>query len=104
MAEAEDVRLATVADAAALARLFTDFNSEFDEPTPELDVAAARISEHIERRHSTFLLVGEGPDGFAQLRFQASVYSAGWRHTFRSSTSCRLCAARDRAGPCWRPR
>ena len=77
MTAAPEVRRATVADAVALARLFTDFNNEFDEPTPELDVAAARISEHIERRHSTFLLVGEGPDGFAQLRFQASVYSAG---------------------------
>lgn len=77
MTAAPKVRRATVAEAAELARLFTDFNNEFDEPTPELDVAAERIVEHIERGHSTFLLVGDGPDGFAQLRYQPSLYSAG---------------------------
>ncbi len=71
------VRRATAADAADLARLFTDFNNEFDEPTPEPEQAAERIVEHIERGHSTFLVVGAGPEGFAQLRFQPSIYSAG---------------------------
>ena len=70
-------RKATAEDAGDVARLFTDFNNEFDEPTPKIDVAAARVAEHIKRGHSTFLLVGEGPDGFAQLRFQASLYSPG---------------------------
>ena len=77
MGEGAEIRRATAEDAADLARLFTDFNREFDEPTPEPEVAAERVAEHIERGHSTFLLVGDGPDGFAQLRYQASLYSAG---------------------------
>jgi ribosomal protein S18 acetylase RimI-like enzyme len=70
-------RKATVKDAGDIARLFTDFNEEFDEPTPEVDVAARRVAEHIEQEQSTFLLIGERPDGFAQLRYQSSIYSAG---------------------------
>ena len=74
---AESVRRAAAADAADLARLFTNFNNEFDEPTPEPEAVSERIGEHIERGHSTFLLVGEGPDGFAQLRYRSSLYDAG---------------------------
>ena len=73
----EPFRRATAADAAELARLFTDFNDEFDEPTPEVEVAARRIAEHIEQGHSTFLLAGEGPDGFAMLRYRPSLYEKG---------------------------
>jgi ribosomal protein S18 acetylase RimI-like enzyme len=60
-----------------VARLFTEFNLEFDEPTPERELATKRVVEHIEQGHSTFLLIGDGPDGFAQLRFQASIYADG---------------------------
>jgi ribosomal protein S18 acetylase RimI-like enzyme len=70
-------RRATVDDAPAIGRLFTDFNTEFDEPTPPAEVAAGRAAEHIEREHSLFLLIGDGPDGFAQLRFQPSLYAEG---------------------------
>lgn len=77
MAEAEEVRLATAADAADLARLFTDFNREFDEPTPQPEEAAERIAEHIEQGHSTFLVAEGGPDGFAQLRYRPSIYTEG---------------------------
>lgn len=76
MAPAE-VRVAAAADAEAIARLFTDFNREFGEPTPERGLAAERIADHIERGHSTFLLAGQGPDGFAQLRYRASLYGRG---------------------------
>ena len=77
MTGAESVRRATAADAADLARMFTDFNDEFDEPTPEPEAAAERVAAHIENGHSTFLLIGDGPDGFAQLRYRASIYTAG---------------------------
>jgi ribosomal protein S18 acetylase RimI-like enzyme len=74
---AESVRRATAADADAIGRLFTDFNDEFDEPTPPAAVTAERAAEHIERGHSTFLLIGDGPDGFAQLRYRPSLYAEG---------------------------
>ena len=67
------VRVASEADAGELARLLHDFNTEFGEPVPEVGVLTERISEHIERGESTFLLVGGGPDGFAQLRFRPSL-------------------------------
>jgi ribosomal protein S18 acetylase RimI-like enzyme len=77
MTRRTESRKATVDDAADIARLFTEFNVEFDEPTPEVGVAAERVTEHIREEQSTFLLIGDGPDGFAQLRYQTSLYSAG---------------------------
>ena len=38
---------------------------------------AGRVAEHIEAGHSLFLLIGEGPEGFAQLRFRPSLYAEG---------------------------
>jgi ribosomal protein S18 acetylase RimI-like enzyme len=73
----EDVRRATAGDAEAIGRMFTDFNEEFDEPTPPAGVTAKRAAEHIERGHSTFLLIGDGPDGFAQIRYRPSLYAEG---------------------------
>lgn len=60
-----------------MARLFTDFNTEFGESTPVPEVAESRVREQIVRAHSTFLLVGEEPDGFAQLRYRPSLYIDG---------------------------
>jgi ribosomal protein S18 acetylase RimI-like enzyme len=77
MTGTESVRPATADDAADIARLFTDFNHEFEEPTPPVEATAARVAEHIERGHSTFLVIGDGPDGFAQLRYRPSLYAEG---------------------------
>jgi ribosomal protein S18 acetylase RimI-like enzyme len=76
MAEIQ-VRVATADDASDIGRLFTDFNVEFDEPTPEPDLVSRRVAEHIDRGHSTFLVAGDGPDGFAQLRYRPSLYVEG---------------------------
>ena len=73
----ESARRATKGDAADIARLFTDFNEEFDEPAPAVQVTAERVAEHIKRDHSTFLVVGDGPDGFAQVRYRPSLYVDG---------------------------
>jgi ribosomal protein S18 acetylase RimI-like enzyme len=69
------VRKASAADAAEVARLLFDFDTEFDEPVPEVPVLAERYAELLRNGEVTVLLVGDGPEGFAQLRFRPAVYS-----------------------------
>jgi ribosomal protein S18 acetylase RimI-like enzyme len=69
------VRKASAADAPEVARLLHDFDTEFDEPVPEVAVLAERYAELLGSGEVTVLLVGDGPDGFAQLRFRPSIYS-----------------------------
>jgi GNAT superfamily N-acetyltransferase len=69
------VRKASAADAAEVARLLFDFDTEFDEPVPEVPLLAERYAELLRNGEVTVLLVGDGPEGFAQLRFRPSVYS-----------------------------
>jgi ribosomal protein S18 acetylase RimI-like enzyme len=69
------VRPATANDAADVARLLHDFNTEFDEETPGVAALEPRVRELIEAGEITVLLAGDGPDGFAQLRFRPSVWS-----------------------------
>jgi ribosomal protein S18 acetylase RimI-like enzyme len=71
------VRRATRGDAAEVARLLHDFNAEFDEPSPGVETMTERYEDLISKREMVVLLAGEGPDGFAQLRFRPWVYSAG---------------------------
>ena len=66
-------RRATVADATAVAGLLHDFNTEFSEPVPEVDVLAERVAKFIERGEATFLLAGGGPDGVAEIRLRPSI-------------------------------
>jgi GNAT superfamily N-acetyltransferase len=69
------IRLAGVADALAFGRLLHAFNREFGESTPEPDVIAERAAPLIESGEVTVLFAGDGPDGFAQLRFRPSLYT-----------------------------
>ena len=69
------IRLASAADAAAFGRLLHAFNAEFGEATPAADVIAERAAPLIESGEITVLLAGEGPDGFAELRFRPSLYT-----------------------------
>jgi ribosomal protein S18 acetylase RimI-like enzyme len=71
------VRRATPADAPDIGRLFHDFNTEFSEPTPDADVAANRYERLLRNGDAAILLIGSGPDGFAQLRFRPTVHSDG---------------------------
>jgi ribosomal protein S18 acetylase RimI-like enzyme len=76
MAETEiQIREAKVGDAAAIARLLHDFNTEYEEETPPV----AELTRHAERMlregAMTVLLAGEGPDGLALLRFRPSVWT-----------------------------
>jgi hypothetical protein len=70
------VRQATAADAGDIARLLHDFNVEYDEPTPPPDVLAARL-RRLMGDDIAVLLVGDGPDGLALMRFRPSLWSDG---------------------------
>jgi ribosomal protein S18 acetylase RimI-like enzyme len=77
MPPAETVRRASPADAEAVARQLHDFQKEYDEPTPGVPVLAPRYEKLLRGGEMIVLLVGAGPDGFAQLRFRPTVYSDG---------------------------
>ena len=74
---APQVRRATPGDAPAVARLLHDFQEEYDEPSPGVEMLEERYAELIRNKEMIVLLIGEGPDGFAQLRFRPWVYSSG---------------------------
>jgi ribosomal protein S18 acetylase RimI-like enzyme len=68
-------RLASASDAQVFGRLLHAFNAEYGETTPSAGLIADRAAPLIESREVTVLFVGEGPDGFAQLRFRPSLYT-----------------------------
>lgn len=69
------IRRATSADAAAVARLLHDFNTEFDEPTPGVAALAEHAARLLDAGEMTVLLAGEGPDAISLLRFRPSVWT-----------------------------
>jgi ribosomal protein S18 acetylase RimI-like enzyme len=69
------VRLATAADATAIAELLHAFNTEYDEPAPEVPVLAERLAPMLASGEVTVVLGGSGPDGLALLRFRPSLWS-----------------------------
>jgi ribosomal protein S18 acetylase RimI-like enzyme len=71
------VRRATPGDAPQVARLLHDFQREYDEPSPGVEALEERYEELIRNKEMIVLLGGDGPDGFAQLRFRPWVHSAG---------------------------
>jgi GNAT superfamily N-acetyltransferase len=71
------IRRATPGDAVQVARLLHDFQAEFDEPSPGVEALEDRYADLIRNKEMIVLLIGDGPDGFAQLRFRPWVYSAG---------------------------
>ena len=52
-----------------------DFNTEFAEPTPGIETLTRRVIAFIENGEMTYLLGGDGPDGFAQVSFRPSIWS-----------------------------
>jgi ribosomal protein S18 acetylase RimI-like enzyme len=71
------IRRAQVPDAPKVACLLHDFNTEFSDPTPGVDVLAPRIAQLLEEDEVTVLLGGEGPDGFALFRLRPSLWADG---------------------------
>ena len=72
-----EIRRATPADAADIARLLHDFNSEYSEPTPGVQALTEHSRQLLATGEMTGLLAGEGPDGLALIRFRNSVWTGG---------------------------
>ena len=54
-----------------------DFNEEYEDVTPAPDVIARRLRPLMESGETAVLLVGDGPDGLAVLRFRPSIWVEG---------------------------
>jgi ribosomal protein S18 acetylase RimI-like enzyme len=76
-AQGPSVRRAELADADAIAQLLYDFNTEFDEPTPDPEALSKRVRELLEGGDTIVLLGGAGPDGLVVLRFRLSIWTKG---------------------------
>ncbi len=88
MSEREiEIRRAGPGDAADIARLLHDFNTEFEDPTPGVEALTENARQMLDGGEMTVLLGGEGPDGLALIRFRTSVWTglpeAGGRHLHR---------------------
>lgn len=73
----ETPRVATPADAAAVAALLDAFNREYDTPTPGPAVLAERLSRLLAERSTVALLIGEPPVGLALLTLRPNVWYEG---------------------------
>jgi ribosomal protein S18 acetylase RimI-like enzyme len=71
------VRRARASDAAEIGRLLHDFNTEYEEDTPGPSVIAQRLRPLMESGETAVLLVGDGPDGLAVMRFRPSLWTEG---------------------------
>lgn len=69
------IRLATPEDAPTFGRLLQAFNAEFDMETPDAETIAQRAAPLMASGEVTVLFAGDGPEGFAELRFRPTVYS-----------------------------
>ena len=69
------VRIAEVADAAEIARLLHDFNTEFSDPSPGVAVLTENARRLLAAGEIEVLLGGAGPDGIAMVRYRPSVWS-----------------------------
>jgi ribosomal protein S18 acetylase RimI-like enzyme len=71
------IRLAGPDDAVLLGRMLHEFNAEFGFDEPDAATAAQLARPQLESGEIAALFGGDGPDGFAQLRFHLSLYSPG---------------------------
>jgi ribosomal protein S18 acetylase RimI-like enzyme len=71
------IRIARPADAASIGRLLHDFNTEFGDTTPGPERLAERVRQLLAEEQTAVLLVGDGPDGLALLRFRPSIWTKG---------------------------
>ncbi|HXV96431.1 MAG TPA: GNAT family N-acetyltransferase, partial [Gaiellaceae bacterium] len=69
------IRLASAVEAPVFGRLLHAFNAEFGDPTPAAEVIAQRAAPLLESGEVVVLFAGDGPEGFAELRFRPSLYT-----------------------------
>jgi len=67
-------RRAQTSDAAVLARLLHDFNTEYDDFTPGPEALERRLRVLLARGDITVMLAGEPPEALALLRFRPSLW------------------------------
>jgi ribosomal protein S18 acetylase RimI-like enzyme len=70
-----EIRKATVEDAANVARLLHDFNTEYEDYTPGVAALTERVGELLADEAISVLLAGDPPGGFALFRFRPSLWS-----------------------------
>jgi GNAT superfamily N-acetyltransferase len=70
-----EIRLAGKADAAAVALLLHDFNSEYEDYTPGVPALTERIGELLAEDAITVLLADDPPAGFALFRLRPSLWA-----------------------------
>jgi GNAT superfamily N-acetyltransferase len=72
-----NVRIATVHDADSVAALLHDFNTEFDTPSPGVDVLAGRLAALLATEHTIALLAETPPVGVALITLRSNVWFDG---------------------------
>lgn len=70
-----EIRRAEVSDAAAVAQLLHDFNSEYEDYTPGVPALTDRLGELLAAGEITVLLAGNPPQGFALFRLRPSLWA-----------------------------
>lgn len=70
-------RPAALADAAVVAQLLHDFNTEFDSPTPGVAVLTERLEAMLARDDVVALLAGEPAVAVALITFRPVVWDSG---------------------------
>ncbi len=77
MTSGGSVRRATTADAAVVAQLLHDFNTEFSTPTPGAAELQSRLTQLLAGDDVVVLLIGEPASGVAVLSFRPNVWYQG---------------------------
>ncbi|MDX6603310.1 MAG: hypothetical protein QOF13_2512 [Solirubrobacterales bacterium] len=70
-----EIRRADESDAADVARLLHDFNTEYEDLTPGVPALTERLGELLADGSITVLLAGDPPEGFALFRIRPSLWA-----------------------------
>jgi ribosomal protein S18 acetylase RimI-like enzyme len=68
-------RRAGLDDAAPIARLLHDFNTEYDDFTPGPEALERRVRELLEADEIAVVLAGDPPEGLALMRFRPALWT-----------------------------
>jgi GNAT superfamily N-acetyltransferase len=73
----ERIRVGGPDDAGLLGLMLHEFNAAYGESEPSAETFARLARPQLESGEVAVLFGGEGPDGFASLRFRGSLYTPG---------------------------